>query len=80
MHESHAAMQESIVNWGRLLISTGGSLKPIKLFYHVISFVLSSDGSWKYESNEEDEELDIAVPIPDGYSVSIEHVAFGKSK
>ena len=73
-------MQESILNWVRLLIATRGSLKPIKCFYHIFLFVWSSDVRWKYESNEEDEELDIAVPIPDGYSVSIEHVAFGKSK
>ena len=46
----------------------------------MILFVWSSEGRWKYESNEEDEELDIAVPMPDGSSVTIEHVAVGKSK
>ena len=46
----------------------------------MILFVWSADGRWKYESNEEDEELDIAVPMPDGSSVTIEHVAVGKSK
>ena len=46
----------------------------------MILFVWSSDGRWKYESNEEDEELDIAVPIPNGSSVTIEHVAVRKSK
>ena len=80
VHEEHVAIQESIVNWGRLLISTGGSLKPIKFFYHMISFVWSSDRRWKYESNEEDEEHDIAVPMTDGSLVTIEHVAVGKSK
>ena len=74
VYEAHAAMQESIVNRGRLLIATGGSLKQIKCFYHMISFIWSSDGRWKYEPNEEDEELDIAVPISDGY------FAVGKSK
>ena len=38
------------------------------------------DGRWKYETNEEDEELDIAVPIPYGSLVTIENVAVGKSK
>ena len=52
VHEAHAAMQESIVNWGRLLIATGGSLKPIKFFYQMISFVWNLDGRWKYELNE----------------------------
>ena len=60
-------MQESIVNCGRLLIATGGSLKPIKRFYHMIPFVWSLDDRWKYEPDEEDEELDIAVPMPYGY-------------
>ena len=46
----------------------------------MISFVWSSDGRWKYESHEEDKEVDIAVPIPDGSSVTIEHVAVRKSK
>ena len=67
------------MNWVRLLIAIGGSLKPIKFFYRMILFVWSSDGRWKYESNEEDEELYIAVPMPDGYLVTIEHVAVGKS-
>ena len=80
VYKSNAAMQESIMNWVRLLIGTGVSLKPTKCFYHMISFVWSSDGRWKYEPNEEDEELDIAVPIPDGSLVTIEHVAARKSK
>ena len=46
----------------------------------MILFVWSSDGRWKYESNEEDEDLDIALPMPDGSSVTIEHVAVGNSK
>ena len=68
------------MNWGSLLISTGGSLIPIKFVYHMISFVWSSDGRWKYESNEEDEEVDIAVPMQDESSITIGHVAVGKSK
>ena len=46
----------------------------------MIPFVWSLDGRWKYEPNEEDEELDIAVPMPNGSLVTIEHVAVGKSK
>ena len=80
VHEAHSAMQESIVNWVRLLIATGGSLKPIKCFYHMILFVLSLYGRCKYELNKEDEKLDIAVPIPDGYLVTIEYVAVRKYK
>ena len=46
----------------------------------MIPFVWSLDGRWKYEPNEEDEELDIGVPMPDGSLVTIEHVAVRKSK
>ena len=62
------------------MIATGGSLKPIQCFYHMIFFVWSSYGRWKYESNEEDKELDIAVPMSDGSSVTIDHLVVGKSK
>ncbi len=30
--EAHAAMQDSIHSWGRILIATGGALKPVKMF------------------------------------------------
>ena len=46
----------------------------------MISFVWSSYGRWKYESNEEEEELEIAMPMQDESLVTIEHVAVGKSK
>ena len=48
VHEAKTVMKESIVNWGRLLIATGGSLKPIKCFYHMISFVWIPDSRWRY--------------------------------
>jgi hypothetical protein len=34
--EVHTAIQRAIENWGRLLIVTGGTLKPEKCFYHLI--------------------------------------------
>jgi hypothetical protein len=30
IRESHKALQDSILNWGRLLLATGGALKPAK--------------------------------------------------
>jgi hypothetical protein len=36
--EVHIAIQSAIANWGKLLIVTGGSLKPEKCFYHLIDF------------------------------------------
>ena len=46
----------------------------------MILFVWIPYGRWKYETNKGDEELNIAVPILDGYLVCIEHVVVGKSK
>ena len=31
--EAHANLQESVINWGKLLIATGGALKPAKCSY-----------------------------------------------
>ncbi len=36
--ESHKALQDSVLNWGRLQLATGGTLKPAKCLYHMISF------------------------------------------
>jgi hypothetical protein len=35
-HLRFEKMQESIMNWGKLLIASGGSYKPPKCFYHLI--------------------------------------------
>ena len=59
-------MQEAITIWGKLLLATGGALKPIKCFFHLISFAWKEDGSWFYENNEEDEEFQAKVPLVDG--------------
>ncbi len=42
--EVHAAIQRAIENWGRLLIATGGTLKPDKCFYHLIDFAWTQKG------------------------------------
>jgi hypothetical protein len=57
VEEAHAALQESVVNWGRLLIATGGASKPAKCFYHIISFRWSQDSSWRYDTNKDKENL-----------------------
>ena len=66
-------MQESIANWGELLMAAGGALKPIKCFYHLISFRWKANGDWAYVSHEEDEDFAIGVPMPDGRFVEIDH-------
>ncbi len=36
--EVHSRLQESVINWGSLLIAMGGALKPGKCSYYLISF------------------------------------------
>jgi hypothetical protein len=74
IEEVHGALQESITNWGRLLIATGGALKPAKCFYHIISFGWKQDRSWRYEANEARAELGIVVPLADGTFSPIKHL------
>ncbi len=59
-------MQEAITNWGKLLLASGGALKPIKCFYHLISFEWKADGSWVYAHNEESDKFKAVVPLADG--------------
>jgi hypothetical protein len=50
--ESHTALQDSVLNWGRLLLAANGVLKPAKCFYHMILFSWKPDSSWKYNANK----------------------------
>jgi hypothetical protein len=70
----HSALQESIINWGNLLLATGGALKPMKCFYHIISFVWKPDGSWQYNNNKGTPELGIVVPLGNGTFAPINHL------
>ena len=36
--KTHATLQRTIVIWGQLLITTGGTLRPEKCFFHLIDF------------------------------------------
>jgi len=74
-------LQESITNWGKLLIASGRALKPIKCFYYIISFDWNPDGTWKYASNgeidkdgEENQEHCIMIPLSDGSTSYIKHL------
>jgi hypothetical protein len=67
-------MQEAIINWGKLLLASGGALKPIKRFDHMISFEWKADSSWAYENNEESDEFQAVVPLADGSVGEIQHL------
>ncbi len=74
VEDTHANFQESIRNWGHLLIRTVGALKPIKCCYQLISFSWKADGSWSYENNHVNPEYSITVPLEDRSSAEIEHL------
>jgi hypothetical protein len=38
VQQAHSNLQEGIINWGKLLIATGGALKLSKCLYYLISF------------------------------------------
>ncbi len=67
--------QETILNWGKLLLALGGALKPAKCFCHLISFKFKEDGTWSYKSNKKDEEFCVVVPLADGSLAGIEHLS-----
>ena len=72
--EAHEVMQLSIMNQGELLMASGGSIKPIKYFYHLIPFEWWSNGTWRYAKNELNEVFDISVLILGEQMVYIEHM------
>jgi hypothetical protein len=71
-------LQEAMVNWGKLLLASGGTLKSAKCSYHLISFQIKGGGSWSYKSNEEDNEFS-AVVTPDGSLAPIAHLGIHES-
>ena len=75
VEEAHVALQASVECWSQLLVATGGSLKPEKCFYHLISYCWDRYGQWTYEANEGRQEFGVSVLLPDGESVPIKHLA-----
>jgi hypothetical protein len=68
----HKLIQASIVNWGNLLIATGGALQPAKCFYLIISFEWTK-GEWSYRDNSIIGNFGVAAPLPGGASAAIGH-------
>jgi hypothetical protein len=78
--QAHWVMQDSIDNWGKLMIASGGAFKPETNSSYLISFKWQADGRWKYEANEQDDDFDLHVPLLDGSYVPIEPVSVDTSK
>jgi hypothetical protein len=73
--EALAALQGAVMNWGRLLITSGGALKPAKCFYHLISFQWMANGTWRYDANHENPDFQIRVPLGNSELAPIEHLS-----
>lgn len=74
--QAFEGLQNSIINWGKLLIATGGALKPIKCAYSLISFAWKKDGTWVYEDNvSNDDSWDMVVPLVNGEVEGIQHLS-----
>jgi hypothetical protein len=70
--DAHAAIQNSVNNWGNPLIATGGALKPEKCFYLIISFEWVR-GEWQYKDNGINGSFGVTVPFPEGSSAATVH-------
>jgi hypothetical protein len=64
--QAHSKLQDSIINWGKLLIATGGALKLPKCSYYLILFRWKPDGTWLYEDNTVNKDLAVHIPSADG--------------
>ncbi len=71
--EALEGLQQSVMSWGKLIIATGGSLKPSKCFYPLVSFLWKQDGTWEYDKNKDNKELQLVIPLPDSTVAPIEH-------
>jgi hypothetical protein len=65
VEEAHVRLQDSVLSWGNPLITTGGSMKSSKCFYHFISFEFDERGRWRYANNHERADLGILIPQSD---------------
>ena len=63
-----------------LLLARDGAFKPEKCFSHLIFFSGRPNGKWKYDNNEENEDFDLSVQMPDGVYVLIDGVTVDEAK
>jgi hypothetical protein len=46
--DMHGHLQDAVINWGKLLITMGGALKPEKCLFYLMSFKWKANGTWVY--------------------------------
>ncbi len=76
--EAHGRLQDTVINWGKLLIATGGALKPKKCSFYLMSFRWKADGTWEYDQNGLNPNFALGVPMADGSLEQIKHLPVGK--
>ncbi len=76
--EVHKRLQDTVINWSKLLIATGGALKLEKCSFYLTSFKWKSDGTWIYDQNETNPNFALGVPMVDGSLEQIEHLLISK--
>ena len=62
---AHTALQQSIDSWSRLLVATGGLLKPEKDLHYIIGFKRDNKGEWEYSQTHTNRGILIIVFLPD---------------
>ena len=68
--------QGNLDAWARLLMGMGGSLKPPKCYWYLISYS-NKNGAWDYDDRAQ---YDLTIPLPDGSRHSIEQLPTGESR
>jgi hypothetical protein len=68
--------QGNLDAWARLLMGTGGSLKPPKCYWYLISYI-NKNGMWDYDDSIQ---YSLTIPLPDGSRRSIEQLPTGESR
>jgi len=69
--------QDATTSWGKLLLATGGVLKPPKCFYYFLNYEWQDDGSW--EMCEMADLPPLTVPLPDGTDQEIKQLPIDES-
>jgi hypothetical protein len=80
LEETHAGLQTSLDSWTRLLIATGGALKPEKCCSYLMGFNWDRQGTWSHAKLEENPTFKIAFYLPNRWRAPIEHLSVNEAR
>ncbi len=72
--EAHEHLQEGVINWQKLLLTTGSALKPAKYFSYFFLFQWKADRTWMIKPTELNPDLSLGVQMLDGSLEEIKHL------